>query len=282
MSLEAFLNEAEKPESSGGGAFITVAKVRVFFCWQGWSNGKSELFEYAAGSAEAEAEAKVECQTYIDSGTKDGKYDQWPQKGICTHIEGTDVPTNAEGHFHWGDIEDFVKKYESDVNANFTEEELKLVSGPMPFNLVINGLKNNPSVADEKPHWVKLSQEINQWSKAKGKKNKKGYDLRVHVVQHVYTSEKEAKYDAENIKAGQATSQPQVDNGQLSAKALETWGSLEALKAKKAEIENAIQNAVNGIGSSKMSKAKAQAHAAEGYVIEEADLATIGIEIVPF
>ncbi len=287
MSLEAFLADVEKPESSGeGSAFVTIAKTRVFLCYQGWTNGQSELFEYEAGDSQAEAASKVECQSYIESGVND--FDQWPQKGICTHIYGDDVPTNAEGNFHWGDIHDFAKKYESDLNFpdNFTEDKLKLVSGSMPFNLIVEGVKDNPSVADWKIHWVKMSQEINQWSKAKGKKNKKGYDLRVHVIQHVYANEAEAKADAETIM-GSRVFQPQIGNGQLSKKAIETWGdkagthevALASLMEIKPKIENAINNAINGIGVPKKSETDAQVYAAGGYNIEVSDLALLGIEI---
>ena len=298
MSLEAFLAETEKPESGGsGGAFITIAKARVFVCWQGWTNNMSEVFEFEPDNEEDKIRAKTECQTYIDSGSN--QFDQWPRNGICTHIFGDDVHTNAEGNFHWGDIVDFVKKYESDLTvfpggatkpSLFTEDELKLVSGPMPYNLVVEGIKANPNIADWKIHWVKLSQEINQWSKAKGKKNKKGYDLRIHIIQKVYANEAEAKADAEVIKAGQAQTmaRPTVANGQLSTKALATWGgdnetALAAMLKQKPAIENLIENAKNGIGpDKKLNLSEAQEWAANALGFEADDLPFVGIELVPF
>ncbi len=295
MSLEAFLAEVEKPESGGkGGAFITVAKVRVFFCWQGWTNGVSELFEFKAGNGGAETEAEIKCQEYIDSGSNN--YEQWPQKGICTHVFGDWVPTNSEGKVHWGDTLDFVKKWESDTNFHkLSEDEQGLVAGPMPFNLVVDGIKAHPA-AFEQEQCVKMSQEFNQWTKAKGKKNKKGYDIRVYVIQHVYENKAEAEADAQLIKAGQGqtTTQPQVDNDQLSALAIETWGqegalsiqeTLDGMKTQKASIENFIQNLQNGIGAKggkKLGIPESQIAAANGHGMEATDLPLIGISEVPF
>ncbi len=288
LNLEAFQMEVDKPEDGGSNTFVTIAKAQVYFCWQGWTNGQSELFEYRAGNNESSDVARNHCQNYIESGVNN--YEQWPQNGICTKIFGDWVPTNAEGKFSWGNIYDFVKKYESNKNSHkLAEDEQQKVTGPMPFNLVVEGIKTNPSVFEQE-QYVKMSQEINQWAKAKGKTNKKGYDLRVHVIQHVYKSKAEASVEVKaiNASAGQDVSQSQP-NIQLSDRAFETWGEggalskeeiLKTMKTQKGNIETFIEKALNGIGMDKMSLPDAQVFVANNHGMEQSDLPLIGIGIL--
>ncbi len=297
MSLDQFLAGLKNQESGDEGgnvSFVDVAEIRVFFGWEGFSNDVRKYFEYIADSADDRLRAQAECKAYTDTDTT-SQYSQFPRDGICTEIYGDDVPTHKDGKFEWGNSVSFANQYESDANiSKLTEEEKAKITGPMPYNLVIDALKEHITVADWKPHWCKLEQKINQWQKAKGKTNKKGYPHRLYVIQRVYTLKAEAKADAETIKAEQAFNQPQSVNSQLSPKAHETWGedglrsNDEILKYLRGETDNilgTIENARNGIGTDKNEKLGQEAaenFAAEGFGISLKDFELIGVVEVPF
>ncbi len=304
MSLDQLLAGLENQESGSGDgdvSFVSIAKVRVFFGWEGFSNDARKYFEYIPGDADDRLKAQAECKLYTDTDTI-SQYSQFPKDGICTEIYGDDIPTHKDGKLEWGTFVSFANQYESDANiskltSNFPQEEQAKeqaeIAGPMPYNLVIEALKDHLAISDWKPHWCKLEQKINQWQKFKGKKNKKGYDWRVYVIQHVYENEAEAKADAEVIKASNAQPQIANDGAQLSAEAIETWKNLAALKKQKYAIQNTIERAIMGIGvtaieelgiaaNEKLNEADAQAYAAEGYGIKPEDLLLIGIGEAPF
>ncbi len=297
MSLDQLLAGLKNQESGDGGgatSFIDVAEVRVFFGWEGYSDNVPKYFEYVPDSTDGRTRARAECEAYIKTDTM-SQWAGFAKDGICIEIYGDDIPTHKDGKFEWGNSVSFANQYESDANiSKLTEEEKAKITGPMPYNLVIDALKEHITVADWKPHWCKLEQKINQWQKAKGKTNKKGYDKRLYVIQHVYTNEAEAKADAETIKAEQAFNQPQSVNGQLSPKAHETWGEgglrsndeiLEYLRGEKDNIRDAIRDAKKGIRTPKNVKLgsdEAEDFAAEGYGISLEDFALIGVVEVPF
>jgi len=270
MSFDAFEAEVENQESSGGGTIFTdIAKVRVFFCWQGYSNNLPKMFEYVLGNDDSKKEVRTECQKYCDTDTQ-SRYKNFPQEGICVQIFGNDIPTHKDGNFYWGDSFSFASCYEREGNINeLTNEEKASINGPMPYNLAIESIRSNRVLTDWKPHWVKITQEINQWQKAKGKTNKNGFPKRLYIVQQVYENEAEAKAEAEAINggAGQGVSQNNTADIQLSDRALEVWGEggalskteiLSAMRTQKTKIENFIGNALNGLGMEKMSLPAAQ------------------------
>ena len=134
MEYDAFLEEVENQESSGGGTIFTdIAKVRVFFCWQGYSNNLPKMFEYVLGNDDSKKAVRLECQKYIDTDTQ-SKYKNFPQEGIGIQIFGNDIPTHKDGGFHWGDSFSFASCYERDANIDdrLSDEEKASINGLMP------------------------------------------------------------------------------------------------------------------------------------------------------
>ncbi len=297
MSLEAFLAEGkahEQSQSSGG--FAIVAKVQVRWAYRSGIGPTSKFFPYQHGDSKAKALAESQCQAEIGGEKWANGKPKRPVFGLLTEVYGDDVPTSDDGK-RWQTMPnqvwpDFIEAYANDkVFANMAEnlsDEIKnSVKGSMPYTAITEALLriNVPTELFDKPVWGKLSQEVNWWEQLKviqGKREARTYQekevpYRYLLIQHVYANEKEAKTDAEAIKAGQATVQPS-DNGQLSAKAVENGWTLEALQGKKTEIENALQNALKGIGSAAMSPPDARKHVAEGYVIALSDLDLLKVD----
>ncbi len=284
MSLEAFLAEGKTNESTGGsGGFPIIARAKVSLAYRGGIGGTSMFFPYKYSDAQEKAKAQAECQAYMTEIGEDKwpKGDlKWPTIGVLTEAWGADVPTSENSQRWGGKIwQDFIEAYANDKTFAKMAETLpsdikRSVTGSMPYTVIMKSLANTSSDLLDMPTWCKMFQEIDQWEELKVKLGKrkvntyqeKEIPYRFLLIKSVYVNEKEAKADAEVIKAGQATAQPQAANDQLSAKAVENGWTLQGLRTKKAAIKNAVDNAINGIGSAEMGEVEAQMRVAEDLI----------------
>lgn len=284
MTLERFLEEAEAPEQ-----WITIAKVGVSMCWQAFAAADTKVFNYWYEDTKAKVDAKRQCQAYLnDVHGKDA--DQWPQLGISITVHGDDIPTHKDGKFKDGkDWIDFISKYQSDANLDkfrLGDEVLDRITGPMPYTVTLDTIKANPTLLSKIPLWCKLTQEIDQYAKAKGNKRKytdgngdeKEAARNFWVIQHIYAGEAEAKEDAIATKGGD-TARTTTGNAVVSNE--------EQLKLWAPEISFHIGNAMKGIDGEgnpmdKLPLLKAKKYVAEDlYGIKVSDINNLNLEI-PF
>ncbi len=195
MSLDDFLDD---PFDDGeAGIFVDIVEVKIQTAWQGgYSRNERKFFPFNP-SINRWAEqnlAKSECQQYITAH----KIEAFPNLGFLITIPiDTHLTANEALTF---DIEKFVNSYHSDKkqmgeNGKLDKEQQALVKAPMPYDLVVNCLRDFPECFGNFA-WARIAQEIDQFSVAKGKVNNKGYPYRVYVVKEIFASREMAEQAA--------------------------------------------------------------------------------------
>jgi hypothetical protein len=257
-------------EEVGGGDFSTIARAKILRAFQGWQfGGNPRLFPFS-NKKDAVA-AKEECAEYCQ-GEK-----SYPQLGIVTVVYGDDIPSHPEGAMD-SDWYDFVPVFHS--KEKYTGRTN--VSGEHPYDLVLEGLKANPSVFNQ-VQWCELERPIDNVREPGRNKDNSKYAHRVYVVTRVFKSREEA-YEAAG-KSPDTRNYLSSNVTELSDLATSADWTLASLQAQAENILSSISDAVAGKGTpdgKAMSSEQAQKFVCENFAIEVSDLALISIDEVPF
>jgi hypothetical protein len=266
MSDKEFEEFMEDPyeDVGGGGEFTTIAKAKVERAYQGWDYGTPKLFPFS--DKQSAHVAREECDDYCNGERS------YPQYGMLTTVYGDDVPTHPEGEMN--DWKDFVPVFHS--KAKYTGRVD--VSGEYPYDLIIEGLKNNSSVFN-KIQWCELSRPIDNVREPGRDKENSQYAHRIYVVKRVFKSREEA-YAAAGVsldsKGDDFANFGDEKPAGLSDLALRAGWTVESLQAQGSNIFDAILEAVAGKNTPNnetMPEPQARKFVCDNFVIELSDLA---------
>ncbi len=265
MSLEDFLDDPFD-DSDGGNVFVDIVKIKIQAAWQGGYSREERKFFPFDPSTNRWAEqnlAKSECQQYITAH----RIEAFPHLGFLITIpQDTFLTANEALTF---DIEKFVNSYHSDKkqmekNGKLNDEQKALVKAPMPYDLIVNCLRDFPECFGNFV-WARVIQEVDQFSVAKGKVNNKGYPYRVYVVKEVFASQEMAEHAAalmsdpdnevdsdsddemSSFTDTETASTPDTEG--LSKTAQHTGWTVTGLREHYPHLLSRIENAQKGIGT---------------------------------
>ncbi len=227
MSLEDFLDDPF--DDSEAGMFEDIAMVKIETAWQGgYSREERKFFTFDPGKNKyAQHLAKMKCQKYID----DSGIEAFPHLGFLITIPNdTHLTANEALTF---DIKKFVNSYHSDKkqmgeNGKLDDEQKALVKAPMPYNLIVNCLRDFPECFG-KFAWARIAQEKDQFSVAKGTVNNSGYTYRVYVVKEIFASEEIARQAAALMTDNEVDSNSDGDISSFASTGDETTKGLSKL-----------------------------------------------------
>jgi hypothetical protein len=233
-----------REESSG---FKTVAEVTIAMGYQAYVEGQGMTKIFTYDKEDDATKAKAEARAYLEKHNPQG----WPQGGILLIVNGSDVPSHPDGKFEYGDREQFVPMFQSIASLDKFKPEIRekykeLSAGraiKLPADLFVEKLKGLG--ISEKTFWAQLSQQVDWYAEARGKKvtrnkgteDEKEVAVRIFVIEKTYPNREAALADL-----GQAA----APDEQFSETAKKNYPDLSQLKNLADEISTWLDKIAKG------------------------------------